>query len=270
MTRRLEGKVALVSGGGRGQGRSHALRLAEEGAAIIAFDICEDVEGIPYEMATPDDLRETERLVKETGRPVLTRQVDVRDLTALEQLVKDGAAEFGALDIVCANAGISHFTGFAWEISEPAWETMIAVNLTGVWKTVKAAIPTMLEFDNGGSIVITSSTQGIKASPHMAHYVAAKHGLVGLMRALANELADRWIRVNTIHPTTVNTSMAKNDYVKRFVEENPQITTSYQNALPVGAVESWDISNAVVWLASDESRYVTGISLPVDAGYLQH
>ena len=270
MAGRLNGKVALVSGAARGQGRSHAVRLAEEGADIIAFDVCRQLETVPYPMATPEDLEETTRLVEKLDRRIVARQADVRDAAAVSAVVEEGVAELGGrLDIVCANAGIATFAENAWTITEDEWDELIAVNLTGVWKTLKAAIPHMIAAGNGGSIVITSSTAGIKGMARIAHYVSSKHGVVGLARTLANELAPHMIRVNTVHPTGVDTPMVVNDYMAQFLESNAEMAGNMQNALPVEMVEAVDISNAIVWLASDEARYVTGVSLPVDAGFLQ-
>jgi SDR family mycofactocin-dependent oxidoreductase len=266
MAGRLEGKVALISGAARGQGRSHAMRLAQEGADIIAFDVARQLDTVPYPMATPDDLKETVARVEELDRRIVAREADVRDLAALQSLVDDGVRELGRLDVVCANAGIFSHADNAWSLDEDAWDEMIAVNLTGVWKTVKAAAPRMIEAGNGGAIILTSSTAGVKGMGRFAHYVAAKHGVVGLMRTLANELAPHLIRVNTVHPTGVNTPMVVNDYMAKFFEAAPDVVANLQNALPVEMIEPVDISNAIVWLASDEARYVTGVVLPVDGG----
>jgi SDR family mycofactocin-dependent oxidoreductase len=268
MTRRLEGKVALVSGAARGQGRSHAVRLAQEGADVIAFDVCRQLGTVEYPMADSEDLKETVRLVEDLDRRIVAREADVRDRVAVQEVVDEGLREFGRLDVVCANAGIAGFAENTWTMTEEQWDEMIAVNLTGVWKTVKAAAPAMIEAGNGGSIVITSSTAGIKGMTGTAHYVSAKHGVVGLMRTLANELAPHSIRVNTVHPTGVNTPMIVNDFMAQVLS-HPDTSVNLQNALPVEMVEPVDISNAIVWLASDEARYVTGVSLPVDAGFLQ-
>lgn len=265
---RLTGKVAFVSGAARGQGRSHALRLAQEGADVIAFDVCRQLASVPYPMATPDDLKETVRQVEELDRRIVAREADVRDSDALAALVAEGVGEFGRLDVVCANAGIATFAENAWSITDESWDEMIAVNLTGVWRTVKAAVPAMIDAGNGGSIVITSSTAGVKGMAGIGHYSAAKHGVVGLMRTLANELAPHSIRVNTVHPTGVNTPMVVNDFMAEFLAGS-DMSANMQNALPVEMVEAVDISNAIVWLSSDEARYVTGVSLPVDAGFLQ-
>ncbi len=268
MAGRLQGKVALVSGAARGQGREHAVRLAQEGADVIAFDVCRQLATVPYPMAVPEDLKETARLVEELDRRVVAREADVRDKEAVAALVAEGVAEFGRIDIVCANAGIATFAENAWSITDEAWDEMIAVNLTGVWRTICAAVPTMIEGGNGGSIVITSSTAGIKGMAGIAHYSAAKHGVVGLMRTLANELAPHSIRVNTVHPTGVNTPMVVNDFTAQFLAD-PSGSANIENLLPVQMIEAVDISNAVVWLSSDEARYITGVSLPVDAGFLQ-
>ncbi|MDT7644803.1 MAG: hypothetical protein QOC67_3746 [Pseudonocardiales bacterium] len=270
---RVEGKVALITGAARGQGRSHAVRLAQEGADIVAVDICAQLDSVPYPGATSEDLATTATLVEDVDRRVLTRQADVRDSNAMKAVVEEAIAEFGHIDIVCANAGIGS-SGASWEISDESWQEMIDVNLTGVWKTTKAVIPHMIEHGRGGSIIITSSVAGLVAYGNLSHYTAAKHGLVGLMRALAIELAPHSIRVNTVHPTTVDTPMIDNDAIRQlFVPQvqNPSKADAAQlmklmNGLPIPWVESVDISNAVLWLASDEARYVTGITLPVDAG----
>jgi SDR family mycofactocin-dependent oxidoreductase len=270
---RVEGKVALITGAARGQGRSHAVRLAQEGAEIVAVDICAQLDNVPYPLATPEDLAATAKLVEELDRRVIARQTDVRDSNAMKAVVDEAIAEFGHIDIVCANAGISS-SGASWEISDESWQDVIDVNLTGVWKTTKAVIPHMIEHGRGGSIIITSSVAGLVAYGNLSHYTAAKHGLVGLMRALAVELAPHSIRVNTVHPTTVDTPMIDNDAVRQLFlpqVQNPSKADATQqmkmmHALPIPWVESVDISNAVLWLASDEARYVTGSALPIDAG----
>ena len=268
MAGRLEGKVALISGAARGQGRSHAVRLAQEGADIIAFDVCQQLPTVGYKMATPEDLKETAKQVEDLDRRIFAREADVRDAAAVKALVEEGVAELGRLDIVSANAGIATFSENAWSMEEDVWEETIAVNLTGVWKTLKAAIPAMIDAGNGGSIIITSSTAGIKGMAGIAHYDSSKHGVVGLMRTLAIELAQHSIRVNTVHPTGVNTPMVVNDYMAQFLVDD-FTAANMTNLLPVELVEAVDISNAVLWLASDEARYVTGTCLPVDAGFLQ-
>jgi (+)-trans-carveol dehydrogenase len=275
MPGRVEGKVAFVTGAARGQGRSHAVRLAQEGADIIAVDLCQQVDSVPYPMSTPEDLAETVRQVEALDRRIVAAAADVRDFEALKTALDGGVAELGRLDIVSANAGIGSF-GAADELPEQTWQDMIDTNLTGVWHAAKAAIPHLKAGGRGGSIILTSSTAGLMALENMAHYVAAKHGVVGLMRTLALELAPFMIRVNSVHPTSVNTDMIHNDATYQLFAPdlaNPtreQVGERFQtlNALPIMWVEPVDISNAVLWLASDESRYVTGITLPVDAGSL--
>jgi NAD(P)-dependent dehydrogenase (short-subunit alcohol dehydrogenase family) len=207
------------------------------------------------------------RLVEDLDRRIVAREADVRDLAGVQAVVDEGVSQFGRLDVVSANAGIAGFAENAWSLTEDQWEEMIAVNLSGVWRTVKAAVPKMIEAGNGGSIVLTSSTAGVKGMAGATHYVTAKHGVVGLMRALANELAPHMIRVNTVHPTGVNTPMIHNEFMDQVLSD-PEAGSLLQNALPVAEVEPVDISNAIVWLSSDEARYVTGVMLPVDAGFL--
>jgi SDR family mycofactocin-dependent oxidoreductase len=277
MAGRVEGKVAFVTGAARGQGRSHAVRLAEEGADIIAVDLAGQIGTVPYAMATPDDLAETVKEVEALDRRIVATQADVRDYGAVQNAVADGVAQLGRLDIVAANAGIFSF-GKADELEEQTWQDMIDVNLTGVWHAVKAAIPHLKAGGQGGAIVLTSSTAGLMPFENMAHYTAAKHGVVGLMRVLAVELAPDFIRVNSVHPTTVNTDMIQNDATyELFAPDLPKeqrtrevIGERFQtlNALPIRWVEPRDISNAVLFLASDEARYITGVTLPVDAGSL--
>ncbi|HEY9417312.1 MAG TPA: mycofactocin-coupled SDR family oxidoreductase [Pseudonocardia sp.] len=272
---RVEGKVAFVTGAARGQGRSHALRLAQEGADIIAVDVCQQAETVPYPLATEADLAETVKLVEDLDRRIVSRQADVRDLGALERVVQEGVAELGRLDIVCANAGILSI-GPSWELTEHQWNEMIDVNLTGVWKTVKAAIPAMIAAGNGGSLILTSSIAGLQAFGYLAHYTAAKHGVVGLMRTLSVELAQHNIRCNTVNPTTVNTDMIHNSTLyelflggmKGATRADAESGFTGLNGMKLPWVEPVDISNAVLWLASDESRYVTGTTQVVDAGAL--
>jgi SDR family mycofactocin-dependent oxidoreductase len=267
MTGRLQGKVALISGAARGQGRAHAVRFAQEGADIIAFDICQQVATAPYPLASLEDLKETQRLVEGLGRRIIATEADVRDGAAIRALVAEGVSAYGRLDIVCANAGFVGCVTNTWSITEDQWNDLIGVNLTGVWKTVSAAIPAMIDAGNGGSIVITSSAAGIKGMVNLAHYVTAKHGLVGLMRTLANELAPHSIRVNTIHPSGVRTMMLDNDHLRDFLTAHPEWVANLSNPMPVDMLEPEDVSNALVWLASDEARYVTGVRMPVDAGF---
>ncbi|KRD09503.1 3-ketoacyl-ACP reductase [Mycobacterium sp. Root265] len=274
MAGRVEGKVAFITGAARGQGRSHAVRLAAEGADIIAIDICQTFENSPALGATAEDLAETADLVKNLGRRIVTAEVDVRDAAAVQAAVDSGVEQLGRLDIIAANAGIGT-TGVKLDrMSEDLWQEMIDVNLSGVWKSVKAGVPHMLAGGRGGSIILTASVAGTKAYPHTGHYVAAKHGVVGLMRSFAVELGQHSIRVNSVHPTHVNSPMLMNEKTYRMFRpdlENPgqadlePICRTF-HMLPIPWVEVEDISNAVLFLASDEARYVTGVTLPVDAG----
>lgn len=276
MPGRVEGKVAFVTGAARGQGRSHAIRLAQEGADIIAVDLCGQIDTVPYAMSTPEDLAETVKEVEALDRRIVATQADVRDFGALKAALDDGVAQLGRLDIVSANAGIFS-SGSLEELSDTDWQNMIDVNLTGVWHAAKAAIPHLREA-GGGSVILTSSTAGLMAIPNIGHYTSAKHGVVGLMRTLALELAPDMIRVNSVHPTTVNTDMIQNSATyELFAADLPEAERTREvvgarfqelNALPIPWVEPLDISNAVLWLASDESRYVTGVTLPIDAGSL--
>ena len=275
MSGRVEGKVAFVTGAARGQGRSHAVRLAQEGADIIAVDICAPVSSnsqIPP--STPDDLAETADLVKGQNCRIVTAQVDVRDYDGLKSAVDSGVEQLGRLDIIVANAGIGNGGQTLDKTSEQDWQDMLDVNLSGVWKTVKAAVPHILSGRRGGSIVLTSSVGGLKAYPHTGHYIAAKHGVVGLMRTFAIELGEHSIRVNSVHPTNVNTPMFMNEGTMKLFRpdlESPDpddmaVVAKMMHVLPVGWVEPQDISNAVLFLASDEARYVTGLPVTVDAG----
>ncbi|MFV0457522.1 MAG: mycofactocin-coupled SDR family oxidoreductase [Actinomycetales bacterium] len=273
MSGRMQGKVAFITGAARGQGRSHAVRLAQEGADIIAVDICQDIDTVTrnYSLATEADLEETVQAVKALDRRIVAVRADVRDLEELQAAFDQGLSELGRVDTVVANAGIATF-GRTWELTADEWKDMIDVNLTGVFHTAKVAIPTLIEQGDGGSITFTSSIGGLKGIMGVGHYVAAKHGIVGLMRTLANELGEYRIRVNTIHPTNVDTTMIQNPGTwAMFSPENPSRENAVPgfmtlNRLPVPWVESIDISNALLYLASDEGRYVTGVTLPVDAG----
>lgn len=273
---RVEGKVAFITGAARGQGRSHAIRLAEEGADIIAVDVCESIENMPYDGATEADLADTVKAVEAVNRRIVAAKADVRDLDSLVAVLDDGVARLGRLDVVSANAGIGLTPQLAADMPGPVWQDMIDINLTGVWHTVKAAIPHMVSGGRGGSIALTSSCAGLKGQPNMAHYVAAKHGVVGLMKSLALELAQHHIRVNAILPTQVPTEMIMNEEMYRLFRpdlENPtredfEPASQSLNTLPVPWAEPVDVSNALLFLASDEARYITGTALPVDAGML--
>ena len=275
MAGRVEGKVAFVTGAARGQGRSHAIRLAQEGADIIAVDLAGPVESVTaYPGATEADLAETVNEVEALDRRIIATKADVRDSAALKAALDEGVAQLGKLDIVCANAGIYQIHP-ALELDDAGWQETIDINLTGVWNSVKVALPHLVA-NQGGSIILTSSTAGLKGLANSVHYNAAKHGVVGIMRTIGNEFGAQNIRVNSIHPTAVNTTMIQNPQVwGLFDPDNPNPTKESAeaafktiNVLPIPWVEPVDISNAVLWLASDEARYVTGVTLPVDAGFM--
>src|SRR5215472_3222272 len=257
MPGRVEGKVAFITGAGRGQGRSHAVKLASEGADIIAIDICHDVEGA-LPMATPDDLADTVKLVEAQDRRIVATQADVRDLDGLKAAVDAGVEELGRLDIVVANAGIASLGGPVETMSQDNWKHTIDINLTGLWNTARVAIPHMVAGGQGGAIVLTSSVGGMHAMPNMSHYVSAKHGVIGLMRSLAVELGQHNIRVNSVLPTNVNTPMFMNEGTYKMFRpdlENPTaadvepIAAQFMHVLPRGWVEAEDVSNAILFLA---------------------
>lgn len=276
MAGRFDGKVAFITGAARGQGRSHAVRLAHEGADIIAIDLCSDIDSAPYTLGTAEDLKVTVKEVEATGRNIVATRADVRDYNQVEHALAVGVSELGRLDIVSANAGIASY-GVLEHMDPSVWRDILDVNLTGVFHTAKASIP-HLRAAGGGSITITSSSAGLKGIENVGHYAAAKHGTVGLMRTLALELARDGIRVNTIHPCSVNTGMIQNDATHELFtpglasQERSQelLSASFQtqNLLPVPWIDPIDITNALVFLASEEARYVTGVALPVDAGML--
>jgi SDR family mycofactocin-dependent oxidoreductase len=271
----LEGKVAFITGAARGQGRSHAVRLAQEGADIICVDLCEKPETSTVPGATKEDLDETVRQVEALDRRIVARVGDVRDVQRLDEIVKEGVAELGRLDIVVANAAV-------WAVPEiepesladrqKMWRETVDINLSGQWNTLEATVPTLVEQGEGGAIVLTSSTAGLKSMPlnsvAQTAYVAAKHGVVGLMRNYAVEQAPHNIRVNTVHPTSTATPMIMNDFVDDYVAKKPELADLMANLLDVPAVDPVDISNAILFLVSDAGRYVTGVTLPVDAGFL--
>ncbi|GAB1818640.1 mycofactocin-coupled SDR family oxidoreductase [Herbidospora sp. RD11066] len=272
---RLAGRVALITGAARGQGRSHAVRLAEEGAAIIAVDACRDIPVVPYPLGTREELEETAAAVRAAGGEVITFEADVRDFAALDAAVSAGAGYFGRLDIVSANAGVNS-PGAVHELTEEQWTTVLDVDLKGVWHSVKAAVPLIIAGGRGGSIVLTSSAAGLKGYPHIAHYTAAKFGVNGLMKTLAQELAEHHIRVNSVNPTQVDTPMIMNGPMYELFcpdLENPGRAefapiSQAMHTLPIPWLDPVDVSNAVLFLASEESRYITGVALPIDAGVL--
>ena len=266
----LAGKVAFITGAARGQGRAHAAKLASEGADIIAVDLCDQIASVPYPMGTADDLAATVKLVEDTGARIVARQADVRDRAGLRSALQAGLDEFGGLDIVVANAGIAPM-----QAGEDGWRDVIDVNLTGAHYTVEVAAPTMIAQGRGGSIVLISSSAGLagigSSDAGSIGYTAAKHGLVGLMRVYANLLAQHSIRVNSVHPAGVDTPMINNEFIRQWLAKmsaEADAPKDMGNALPVLVLEPEDVANAVAWLVSDAARYVTGITLPVDAGYI--
>ena len=270
---KLSGKVAFITGAARGQGRSHAVRLAAEGADIIAVDLCAQIASVPYPMSGPDDLAETVSLVEALDRRIVATMADVRDAQALRGAVSDAVEQLGGLDIVLANAGIFGLSADQDVDHDEVFRDAVDVNLTGVWNTIRAAAPTMIDQGRGGSIVITSSGSGLSGrggdgSGAWSGYTAAKHGVVGLMRSFSHWLAPHGIRVNSVHPSGVKTPMGWNDVMPAAMQARPELLTAMANLMPVPILEPIDISNAVAWLVSDEARYVTGVTLPVDAGFL--
>ncbi len=277
--RRLENKVALITGAARGQGRSHCVRVAEEGADVIAIDVCDAIPGVPYSASTQDDLEETARQVEALDRQIIAAKLDVRDRSELKRVVDDAVAELGRLDVVCAQAGVSGLPMLTHEIPDELWDTMIDITLTGSWNSVKVAVPHMIAGGRGGAIVVTSSVASLRGLGNNAHYVAAKHGLVGLVRSLAGELGRHNIRVNNIAPTNCATDMLLNQDCYNLFRPDKAPHATYEDfveaakarhTLPIAHIEPVDVSNALVFLASDEGRFITGITLPIDAGLTQH
>lgn len=276
MTGRLTNKIALITGAARGIGRAQAVRFAEEGADIVAVDVCGPIDTVHVPSSTPDDLAETAALVERAGGRVVTEIVDVRDSEELRAAADRGAAELGGIDIVCATAGVTS-RGNAVELSEAAWRTMLDVNLTGVWNTCTASAPHLIS-RGAGSMVLVSSIAGLRGLIGVAHYTAAKHGVVGLMRSLAHDLAPHGVRVNCVHPTNVDTPLIQNDLVRSGFRpdlDRPPTRDEFaaaatrMNLLAVPWVQPVDVANASLFLASDEARYITAVSLPVDAGSTQ-
>ncbi|HJT94537.1 MAG TPA: mycofactocin-coupled SDR family oxidoreductase [Mycobacterium sp.] len=277
----LEGRVAFVTGAARGQGRAHAIRLASEGADIIAIDVCGPVsETITYPLGTSEELAQTVRGVEATGRKVLAREVDVRDLAALQQVVADGVEQFGRLDILVANAGVLSW-GRVWEMSEEQWDTVIDINLNGTWRTVRAAVPAMIEAGNGGSIIIVSSSAGLKATPGNAHYAASKHGLVALTNSLALEAGEFGIRVNSIHPYSIETPMVEKEAMMAIFSKYPSYLHAFA-PMPLHPVNHEgkkglqefmtpeEVSDVVAWLAGDGSATISGSQIAVDRGTMKY
>ena len=267
--RRLEGKTAFITGAARGQGRAEALRLAEEGARIVALDLCADVTTVSYPGPAPAELEHTASEVRAVGGEIVTAIADVRDLSALQTVWDHGVSAFGPIEVVVANAGISS-ANWLWETTEAQWEEMLAINLTGVFHTMKVAAPAMIAQGRGGSIVATSSSAGLKGVPYLGAYSASKHGVVGLVRTLANELAEYQIRVNSVHPSAVEgTGMDVTD-MHTLVAEGPEhLRSRFSNPVPGPKMaQTSDIAAAVAWLASDDARFVTGAQIPVDLGIM--
>lgn len=276
MTGRLHNKVALITGAARGIGRAQAVRFAQEGADIVALDVCGPVDTVTIPHSTPADLDTTASLVSEAGGRVHSEIVDVRDLSGMQAATDRGVQRFGGLDMVCATAGITS-RAMAVDLDENAWRTMLDVNLTGVWHTCRATAPHLIA-RGSGSMILTSSIAGLRGLVGVAHYTAAKHGVIGLMRSLANELAPHGVRVNCINPTNVDTPMIQNDLVSSAFRpdlDRPPTRAEFaeaarsMNMLPVPWVDAVDVANAALFLASDEARYITAIVLPIDAGATQ-
>jgi SDR family mycofactocin-dependent oxidoreductase len=270
VNRRLEGKVAFVTGAARGQGRSHAVRLAEEGADIIALDLCAAVTGVQYEASTPADLDETIRLVDKTGQRIIAGRIDTRDATAVSEFVDAGVDSLGRLDVVVANAAVC--IAEPWDaVTANSWQTTIDINLTGTWNTIRAAIPHMIAAQ-AGSIIAIGSTAAVKGHPFLLSYVVSKHGVAGMVRVLTNELGPHNIRVNAVNPGRVDTDMIGLGFQREFeaaIATNPTLASAFRKSLPMASADPADISDAVLYLASDESRFVTGLFLSVDGGGAQ-
>jgi SDR family mycofactocin-dependent oxidoreductase len=273
VTGRLKGRVAFITGAARGQGRAHAVRMAGEGADIIAVDIADKLPPcVPYDPATPDDLDETVRLVETTGRRILASIVDIRDAEGLNQAVADGVDELGRLDVIVANAGVS--APQAWDSITPEdFRDVMDINVTGTWNTVMAGAQKIIDGGRGGSIILISSAAGIKMQPFMVHYTASKHAITGMARGFAAELGRHSIRVNSVHPGAVNTPMGSGDMIGalgRAIETYPQLAHMITPFLNTWAAEPDDIADAVCWLASDESKNVTAAAISIDQGMTQY
>ena len=278
----LAGRVAFVTGAARGQGRAYAVRMAREGADVIISDICAPVsDTVPYVGATPEDLAETARLVEAEGRAVLSRILDIRDDVALRQLVADGVEQFGRLDILIANAGVLSW-GRLWELSDEQWSTVIDVNLTGTWRTLRAVIPAMIDAGNGGSIVVISSSAGLKATPGNGHYAASKHGLTSMTNTLALELGEYGIRVNSVHPYSIATPMIQNNAMLAVLGKHQSYLHSFapmpyqppakdsKEAKRSDFMTPEEAAEVVVWLAGDRSGLLSGSQIAIDRGVMKY
>lgn len=267
MASRFEGKVVLITGAARGQGRAEAIRFAEEGADVILLDACASMPTVPYEGTQPSDLEETVRLVEKTGRRAWSRIVDTRDLAGLAEAVGSAVPELGRLDVVIANAGICSY-GLLWELTEEQFRTMIEINVFGTWNTIKATVPTLIAQGSGGAIIMTSSVGGVKGMPWLGHYTASKHAVTGMAKTLANELGQYDIRVISLHPNAVNTPMGTDTTLHATVAEAPNLAPMFMGALTSTMMEPEDVANAVAFATSDEAKYMTGTELVVDLGLL--
>src|SRR4051794_4792357 len=266
---KLDGKVAVITGGGRGQGRSHAVRLAQEGADVVICDITTQVGSVPFATGRPGDLEQTVADVEKLDRRCVAVEADVRSTADMERLAGTAMAEFGRIDFLLANAGILSLSDSTWELTDEQWDDMIDINLTGVFKACRAVVPHIRAGGNGGSIIITSSIAGLRGVAGCTHYTAAKHGIVGLMRTLARELAPEMIRVNTIHPTGVDSPMSNNDYFPQWLDEHKELGNAMRfNLMPVDAMPMGDVSAVVAFLCSDEAKWITGSTVQIDAGFM--
>ncbi len=266
---RFDGKVAVITGGGRGQGRAHAVRLASEGADVVVCDITEQVPSVPFATGQSGDLEATVAAVEEVGGRCVALEADVRSTPDMTKLAETAMGEFGRVDFVLANAGILSLSDNTWELTDEQWDEMIDINLTGVFKTCRALVPHVRAGGQGGSIIITSSIAGLRPVAGCTHYTAAKHGIVGLMRTLARELAPEQIRVNTLHPTGVDSPMSNNDYFPAWLEEHEELGNAMRfNLMPVDSLPMQDVSAVVSFLCSEDARWITGTTVPVDAGFM--
>jgi SDR family mycofactocin-dependent oxidoreductase len=266
---RLEGKVAIITGGARGQGRSHAVTLAAEGADVVVCDVPGDIDTVAYPMGTAADLAETVALVEAQGRRCVAVEADVRDTAQVRAVAEACMAELGRVDVLVANAGVMSAADSTWDLTDEQWQDMLDVNLTGVWKTCRAVIPHMRAGGRGGAIVITGSTGGLRAVAGCTHYNAAKHGGIALMTTLAWELAPEFIRVNVVHPTGVDTDMSNNPWFVEWLKQHEDLAGPMRgNRMPVDVVTPADVSRTIAWLVSDDARYVTGQQIRVDAGFM--
>jgi SDR family mycofactocin-dependent oxidoreductase len=265
----LDGKVAVITGGARGQGRAHAVTLGSEGADIVICDVPGDIPTVPYAMATSQELKETANLVEEQGSRCLAVETDVRDSAQVRYLAERAMSEFGRVDAVVCNAGIMSAADSTWDLTDEQWQDMLDVNLTGVWKVCRAFIPHMIAGKRGGAITITGSTGGLRAVAGCTHYNAAKWGCMGIMRTMAWELAPEFIRVNVVHPTGVNTEMSNNEWFVKWIDEHEDLAWPMRgNRMPVDVVQPEDISKMIAFLVSDDAKYVTGQEIRVDAGFM--